>query len=114
MRRVAWHAYYGDGATYRSDRVAWRDLPRTNVVVVVVFFDRVTSAGFHYRELLANADWYYLDVDDVLRRVPSGPEWGTWRPKPDVSDELVKRGDFVPRSVYDDLIDRAKRDRTWA
>lgn len=56
----SWRVYYKGGAVYDSTKTAWTALPRTGVLLVMLYFDPDPKL----RRYMSGSDWYFCQPNN--------------------------------------------------
>lgn len=91
-----WRAFYADGSEYTSRESTWRELPERGLVGVVVYLSHP------YRQILDGHDWMWME-DGAIKVRDTHPEWGRWAVRPDVPDDMLKRGEAMDDDAWEDV-----------
>ncbi len=105
--------YYGDGSRVSgASESDWTRAPATDVIAIMVYSDILVRGAIRYREIHANAEYYWYDPRaDVFGRSVG---WdATADPPP--AGVIWKRAPaaLLPRGQYEAIIDRSFSDRTF-
>lgn len=97
MHIVGWKAWYTQNRVFSSDETDWRDLPKTGVLAVLVFFDERSSSGAYYKELLHGKRRYFR-ADGTAQEFIKGSLWNEKK----LLDTYETTKEDIKEGIWDD------------
>lgn len=92
MKAIAFRAWYVGfraflGSAVRRD---WSRLPLDGALGFVVYFDKLTAGGIHYRETMTGSDWYWRFRNTYHHSGDSHAKRDEWQSQPELAGDYIR------------------------
>ena len=88
-----WEIYYADGSVLSHKNSSWDEIPKNNVVIIIIWHD-YHIPGVRQKDLLVGRDYYYYDDPD---------SWGCTDDFELVKDKEFKRGVWIEDELMESI-----------
>lgn len=115
MRIAGWKAWYTNGRVYRSSIDQWEALPKVGALCILVFYDKNTSDGHPYKDILAGNRRYFMAIGSSGELMLKPSLWkenkliATYSTKP----EWIKEGVWDDDTTIERINREALNTNTW-